>query len=365
MKERTKHGAGRDLLVFTGILTAAVLISMVLSNIHNDNNPFATPVFILAVALIARLTDGYVYGIAASLIGTFCVNYMFTYPFWQFDVTPSGYPLTFVMMLVVSIIISALTTQIKRQEQLRFEVDREKMHANLLRAIAHDIRTPLASIMGASAALKEQALSDEDRAALLDGIDRDAQWLVRVTENLLSVTRFTNDVALKKTDEVLEEIIGSAIVKYRRALDALPVQADVPDRPLLVPMDATLIKQVLINLFDNVSAHATGATQIWLHIRRERDRVVLSVEDDGEGVPPDLRPTLFDGGLHRARQDAADDRRSMGIGLSVCRTIVRAHGGEMRAEASAHGGAAFIFYLPCMEEDDVQYDPKQDIDHRG
>ena len=85
----------------------------------------------------------------------------------------------------------------------------------------------------------------------------------------------------------------------------------------------------------------------------------------GEGVPPDLRPTLFDGGLHRARQDAADDRRSMGIGLSVCRTIVRAHGGEMRAEASAHGGAAFIFYLPCMEEDDVQYDPKQDIDHRG
>ena len=362
-KRRAKRST-KDPLIFTGILSVAVLLSMALSGLHDDNNPFATPLFILAVALIARLTDGYVYGVAASLVGTFCVNYMFTYPFWQFDVTLTGYPLTFVMMLMVSIIISTLTTQIKRQEQLRLDADREKMHANLLRAIAHDIRTPLASILGASSVLKTQSLPDMDRSVLLDNISRDAQWLVHVTENLLSVTRLSGgDVALKKTDEVLEEIIGSAIFKYRHSANAVPVQVDMPPRPLMVPMDAVLIEQVLINLFDNVSAHAVGATQIWLYISREAERIVLSVEDDGEGIPPDLLPTIFDGGIHRSDRDRPDDRRNMGIGLSVCRSIVRAHGGDMRAGKSGHGGAALSFYLPYAEADHVQYGSQQDPHH--
>ena len=351
MKDDNRPRFARDALVFAGIMALAIALSMALSGLHNDNNPFATPLFILAVALVARLTDGYLWGIAASLVGTFCVNYMFTYPFWQFDVTLTGYPLTFLMMLVVSVIISALTTQIKRQEQLRFEMEREKMHANLLRAIAHDIRTPLASIMGASSALKAQALEPADREALLDGIDRDAQWLVRVTENLLSVTRFTgDDVALTKTDEVLEEIVGSAILKYRRAPDALPVRVAQPERILIVPMDATLVEQVLINLFDNVSAHGKTATRIWLDIACAPGSVTLRVEDDGVGIPTQLLPGILDGSARHDMQARSDDRRSMGIGLSVCRTIVRAHGGDMKVGSSSHGGAAVSFYLPFSEE---------------
>lgn len=351
MKDDKLPRFARDALVFAGIMALAIALSMALSGLHNDNNPFATPLFILAVALVARLTDGYLWGIAASLVGTFCVNYMFTYPFWQFDVTLTGYPLTFLMMLVVSVIISALTTQIKRQEQLRFEMEREKMHANLLRAIAHDIRTPLASIMGASSALKAQALEPADREALLDGIDRDAQWLVRVTENLLSVTRFTGgDVALTKTDEVLEEIVGSAILKYRRAPDALPVRVAQPEHILIVPMDATLIEQVLINLFDNVSAHGKTATRIWLDIACAPGSVTLRVEDDGVGIPTQLLPGILDGSARHDMQTRSDDRRSMGIGLSVCRTIVRAHGGDMKVGSSSHGGTAVSFYLPFSEE---------------
>lgn len=340
-----KGRAWRNVLVCLGMLSAATALSMLLSSLHDDNNPFAMPVYILAVALTARLTDGYRYGIAASLVGTFCVNYMFTYPFWEFDITLTGYPLTFAVMLVVSIIISTLTTQIKRQEQLRFEAEREKMHANLLRAIAHDLRTPLAAILGASSALREQALSPGDRDALLLQIHRDANWLVRVTENLLSVTRFTSgDVALKKTDEVVEEIVGSAIVKYHRAQDALPVQVDAPETILIAPMDATLIEQVLLNLFDNASAHAQGATGIWLSVREEPGRVVLRVADDGAGIPPARLPTLFDGGV-----SGGDGGRGMGIGLSVCRSIVRAHGGELTAGNNPGGGAYFEFDLPCTE----------------
>lgn len=331
-------------------------ISSVLARVNDDNNPFAMAIFILAVALVARVTSGYFWGIAASVAGTFCVNYFFSYPFWTFDVTYPGYPLTMAVMLVVSILISTLTTQIKRQEQMRLEMEKEKMHANLLRAIAHDIRTPLSSILGASSALQEQALPKEDREGLIAGIHQDAQWLVRVTENLLSVTRFSGDqVELKKAEEVLEEIIGSAVLKYHQTPDSLPVHVDTSETILMAPMDAVLIEQVLINLFDNVSAHAEGATQIWLHILPGEGRITLSVEDDGAGIPAAQLPHVLDGTVqtHRLR---ADDRRSMGIGLSVCRSIIRAHGGELTAGNSAHGGAAFRFDLPCKEEAyDKQY----------
>lgn len=340
-----------DFLVFLVILCAAVLISMILARLHDDNNPFAMAVFILAVVLVARATDGYAWGIAASFVGTFCVNYFFTYPFWAFDVTYPGYPLTIAVMLIVSVIVSALTTRIKRQEQLRFEAERETMRANLLRAIAHDIRTPLASILGASSAMREQTLTDADRAALIEDIHRDAEWLVRVTENLLSVTRITGgEVELKKEDEVLEEIIGSAVVKYRRTPGALPVKVEMPEQILMVPMDGVLIEQVLINLFDNVSAHAECATGIWLKVQAAFGHVTVSVEDDGCGIPDARLPAILSGAFPHPGMERPDARRSMGIGLSVCRSILHAHGGELTIETSTHGGAAVRFNLPWGEE---------------
>ena len=344
-----------ELLRFILIMGAAVLLSMALSGINDDNNPFAMAVFILAVALVARFTSGYAWGIAASILGTFCVNYIFTYPFWTFDITYPGYALTAAVMLIVSVIISALTTQIKRQEQLRFEVESEKMHANLLRAIAHDIRTPLASMLGASSALEEQELPPGDQRVLISGIRRDAQWLVRVTENLLSVTRFSGNVSLRKEDEVLEEIIGSAVHKYHGTANALPVRVEAPDDILMVPMDAVLIEQVLLNLFDNVSAHAEMATQIWVCVRSVPGWVRVSVEDDGAGIDRERMARILKGAQVGEQND---QKRGMGIGLSVCRSIVRAHQGEMYVEHSSRGGLAVRFELPCKEADYGGDDPQ-------
>ena len=345
-----------DLLTFLLTLGLAILFSLLLSRVDNDNNPFAMPVFILAVAVVARLTDGYFWGIAASIVGTVCVNYMFTRPFWEFNVTYPGYPLTFASMLIVSFLISALTTQIKHQEQLRFEMERERIHADLLRAIAHDIRTPLAAIVGASSAIEEQTLPPEEQRELAAGIRRDANWLVRITENLLTVTRVTGtETQLRKEDEVLEEIIGSAILKYHRTAGALPVTADTLPDILTVPIDGTLIEQVLINLFDNVSAHAEGATQIWLHIEKAEDFVTLSVEDDGKGLSPLMQTALSEGSL-LPPGSLSDRKRDMGIGLSVCRSIVRAHGGELTMGSSRrHGGARASFTLPRK---DAMHDDK-------
>lgn len=364
MGQKDKKRGIYDFLRFTLILGAAMAISFVLARVNDDNNPFAMAVFLLAVALVARVTSGYLWGIAASVTGTFCVNYFFSYPFWAFDVTYPGYPLTMAVMLVVSISISTLTTQIKRQEQLKLEMDKEKMHANLLRAIAHDIRTPLASILGASSALQEQQLSQEAQASLVAGIHRDAQWLVRVTENLLSVTRFSgSEVKLKKEDEVLEEIIGSAILKYHQTPGTLPVKVETPEDILLVPADGVLLEQVFINLFDNVSAHAEEATQIWLYAASADDRVVVSVEDDGKGISATQFQHILDGTMQQTNRLRSDDRRSMGIGLSVCRSIIRAHGGELNAAKSRHGGATFSFYLPIKEENNGDKPAQQNPDY--
>ena len=170
----------RDTLIWAGIMAAAVGLSMALSGIYDDNNPFATPLFILAVALIARLTEGYRYGIAASLAGTFCVNYMFTYPFWEFDVTPTGYPLTFSMLLMVSLIISALTTQIKRQEQLRFAAQKDRAVATL--EPAYMIR---ADLMDKQEALIDMLYDDQsatdDMKRLKADIDRQKERLEKHT----------------------------------------------------------------------------------------------------------------------------------------------------------------------------------------
>ncbi|MBR3196844.1 MAG: DUF4118 domain-containing protein [Clostridia bacterium] len=341
----------RNLLITASFLAAAIGLSFLLSELYDDNNTFAMPVFILAVLLIARYTDGYVYGIVAALVGTLCVNLLFTYPIGTFDVITAEYPLTFAVMLIVSTVVSTMTTTIKRVEKLRFEADRAKMNANLLRAIAHDIRTPLASIKGASSALMDQQLTEKNKEDLLKEIDSDAQWLINMTENLLTVTKVTgDDVDLHKNDEVLEEIVGSAIVRYRKNSSALPVHVTMPDAILIVPMDATLIEQVLINLFENVSNHAKNATAIWVDIVLERKNVRISVEDDGAGIPAELMPELFEGNVQKSTQRRADDTRNMGIGLSVCRTIIRLHGGEMEAGRSSRGGAAIRFRLPCEEE---------------
>ena len=225
----------RDTLMFILIMGCAVAVCELLSVCYDDNNPFATSVFILAVVLVSRFTTGYWPGILASAVGVVSVNYLFTYPFHEFNLTIDGYPLTFAVMLVVSVLVSTLTTQIKRQEQLRYEAERDRMRANLLRSVSHDIRTPLTAIMGLSATVEEsETLTDEGRG-MVEEIHQNAQWLLHLSENILSVTRFCDEgVVIEKSDEVVEEIVGSAIRRFRKncATD-IPIAVTKPEEILL------------------------------------------------------------------------------------------------------------------------------------
>lgn len=281
------------------------------------------------------------------------MNYAFTYPYFAFNFTITGYPLTFLTMFAVSLVVGMLTDRVKRQERVKAEAEKEKMKANLLRSVSHDLRTPLTSIIGSSSAVLENydKFSDDVKKDLIGHVRDDAQWLVRLVENILSITRFNEGaVKIDKVPQAAEEIAAEAVSKFKKRFDTLPVRVSVPDELLMVPMDATLIEQVLINLMENAVLHAKGATEIELRVRREGGLARFSVLDNGAGIDPAVLPKLFEEMFPHAGELRGDGRRSMGIGLSVCMSIVRAHGGTMKAENRATGGACVSFALPMEEE---------------
>ena len=143
-----------DLLLTAAILATATVLCTLLRRI-DDGSGYVNLIFVLAVATISRWTEGYFWGIFSAVSGVLFVNYVFTYPYWEFNFTITGYPFTFLAMLTVSMMISAMNTQIKKQERLRIETEKEAVRANLLRAMSHDIRTPLTSIVGNTAAILE------------------------------------------------------------------------------------------------------------------------------------------------------------------------------------------------------------------
>ena len=193
--------------------------------------------------------------------------------------------------------------------------------------------------------------SDDVKKDLIGHVRDDAQWLVRLVENILSITRFNEGaVKIDKVPQAAEEIAAEAVSKFKKRFDTLPVRVSVPDELLMVPMDATLIEQVLINLMENAVLHAKGATEIELHVRREGGLARFSVLDNGAGIDSAVLPKLFEEMFPHAGELRGDGRRSMGIGLSVCMSIVRAHGGTMKAENRATGGACVSFALPMEEE---------------
>lgn len=339
----------RDTARTLGVLAIALAGSLLLQKAM-PSQMLVPAVFVLAVDVVALVTDGYVYGIAASLLSVLALNYAFTAPYFLFDWFSAQNALSAGIMLAVTIITSTLTTQRKRQSLARAEAAREAMRANLLRAISHDLRTPLTAIYGSCSAIIENydRLPKDQQLRLLGEMRGEADWLIRMVENLLSVTRIDGGrVRIAKTPTVVEELLDSVLLVFRKRYPDQPVSVELPDEFLCVPMDAVLIQQVLINLLENAVQHAEGMTGLWLKVRRRQDKVEFEVADDGCGIPKERLDTLFDG-----RGGGSDDRRHMGIGLSVCATIVHAHGGAIEAHNAPRGGAVFRFTLDAGKEEE-------------
>ena len=234
-----------------------------------------------------------------------------------------------------------------------------ELRATLLRAVSHDLRTPLTSIYGACSTVIENydSLEKEQKLKLLGEACSDAQWLNRMVENLLSVTRFDGgQVAVQKTPTVLDELIDTVLVRFQKRYPKVPVTTYLPDSFIVIPMDSMLISQVLTNLLENAAVHAEGMTQLTLRVFTLGSRAVFEVSDNGCGIPKERLRTLFTGVLPA---DAAADsgKHGMGIGLSVCAAIVKAHGGEIQAESKVGEGTSIRFWL---ETESIETEENED-----
>lgn len=234
----------------------------------------------------------------------------------------------------------------ERQNHLLQENERERYRSNLLRAISHDLRTPLSGIMGTSEMIMDMTDRADSRYELAKEIRDDADWLHSLMENILNLTRLEdNDHALKKQPEAVEEIIGVTLERFEKRAPGRELNIKIPNELIIVPMDAKLIVQVLINLLDNSLKHTTQEQEISLTVTRQGDAACFTVADRGTGIAPEDLPYIFQM-YYTSAKDAADSKKGMGLGLAICSAVVTAHGGTITAENREGGGAQFTFTLP-------------------
>ena len=244
----------------------------------------------------------------------------------------------------------------EERNQIALQTQRESLQANLLRAVSHDLRTPLTNINGSVGILmgKDQTLKPEVREQLYTAIDDDTNWLIKMTENLLAATQLETDrTKLKTAPELLEDLFQSAVRQLDRRARDHHISVDLEDQTLMASMNAGMIQRVIINMMNNAIQYTPKDSHIILSGTRRKDWVEISVSDDGPGIPDEAKKHLFDL-FYTAEQGKPDSKRGLGLGLHLCQSIVNAHGGTITVSDHAPSGTTFRFTLPAVRTDGVK-----------
>ncbi len=239
------------------------------------------------------------------------------------------------------------------QQQILMEKQEEQLRGSLLRSISHDLRTPLTGILGASGSIleNEERMQPELRKKLLRDINEEAHWLLRMIENVLSITKIGNhNTKLNKMLEPVEEVIADSVARCKKYYPDLKIEIYQPDDLIMIPMDPILIRQVLTNLIDNAHWHGKSEQKIELSVVLEDSYVEISVQDYGPGMSAEDLQHVFKG-LGRRKQQDGDGSRGLGLGVSICKTIVEAHEGQLWADNVAGKGLKVSFRLPVGERE--------------
>ncbi len=239
----------------------------------------------------------------------------------------------------------------REKEAAAILAESEQLRANLLRTISHDLRTPLTTISGnASNLLNNSKYFDEETKQQLYGdIYEDSLWLINLVENLLSATRIEDGrMQLRTSAELLSDIIEEAVRHIERKTLKHKILVMNEEELLLVKADARLIIQVIVNLLDNALKYTTENTDILITVRKMQNMASVSVADYGPGIPDEEKKEVFDK-FYRGANKIADNRRSLGLGLYLCKSIIEAHGGEICVKDNVPHGTVFAFTLPLEE----------------
>ena len=239
----------------------------------------------------------------------------------------------------------------REKQKAEAQANQEALRANLLRAISHDLRTPLTSISGNASILMERAdqLDPGKRQSLFTAIYDDAMWLFNLVENLLSITKIEGSrVHMNIEPELLEDIFAEALTHLDRNAVKHHIRTELTDDMLMADMDARLMVQVVINIVNNAIKYTPEGSHITLSGRRSHHLIVVEIADDGPGIPDEAKEKLFDM-FYTANNERGDGRRGLGLGLSLCKSIVTAHGGTIEAIDNHPQGAIFRFTLRASE----------------
>ncbi len=244
----------------------------------------------------------------------------------------------------------------REKEEAAVLAKNEQLRANLLRSISHDLRTPLTSISGNAENLlaNDASLSESERKSVLTDIYDDSIWLIRLVENLLAITKIGDGrigdgkARMNLSTELMDEVITESLRHICRRSQEHVVETEFSEELLLAQMDARLISQVIVNLVDNAMKYTPAGSVIRITADKEDNKIRVSVADNGPGIPDTLKPKAFEM-FFTGETKVADCRRSMGLGLALCRSIVSAHGGDIRLTDNQPSGCVFTFTLPASE----------------
>jgi two-component system sensor histidine kinase KdpD len=262
------------------------------------------------------------------------------------------------------IIIQSIATQLGialegdrlylEREKIRVAMEKERLRANLLRSVSHDLRTPLTALSGAGNLLAEnfEQLDDIEKKQLATDISEEIGWLTNLVENILNMTRINNDqLILRKEEEVVDDVVSEAVSRTKRILRDRSFTVTLPKDVISVPMDGKLIVQVIVNLLENAVRHTSRDSSVSLDVKVSRKFVEFTVSDTGEGIDDSIKDSLFDRFV-TLEKGVSDGKRGIGLGLTICKAIVDAHGGRIYWKRNSPKGSKFVFTLPMEEDED-------------
>jgi len=345
MSDASPHRWTSYAIALFAIAGWTVLVKAFLPNIELLNLAMT---YLLANVLIA-VRWGQGPAMASALLSVACFDFFFVPPYFTLSVANAKYWVSFLIMLIVTLLASRLTLQSRRNAQLAYEAEKkaklEKLINLLLSSVSHDLRTPLTSIYGSTTALinPEARLSSEDRLALLEGIQEEAARLNRLIENILQITKIeSGDVHLRKELHSLEEIVGNALGHLEVRLQGRHIETNIPPDLPLVPLDGLLIEQVFLNLLENALRHTPEQSAITLQAFLREAEVEVEILDRGPGIPLEERERIFEK-FYRMEKG---DTWGSGLGLAICRGILEIHQGTIGVKPREGGGSLFYFSLP-------------------
>ena len=316
-------------------------------------------VYLLGVFFVA-MHFGLLPSILASLTSAGAFAFFFAPPIFSFAIVDQENLMGLVVMLVVGVVTSNLAENILHHtiervksielaKEVTLKMQAETLRNSLLSSISHDLRNPLAIIVGAASTLEsdEQCLDAVSRRKLVKVISEEAQRMSDLTIKILEMARLeAGEVILNRQWFAPEEIVGSALSRLDKQLKSRPVNIHMPENLALINVDAVLLQQVMVNLLDNADKYSDSGLPIDISVGAMSLGLYITIADRGPGIPAGLQQKIFEK-FFRINEESAQS--GVGLGLSICRAIIEAHGGEIQATNRSGGGALFQIYLPILE----------------